>query len=87
MKFSNEGGGDVVLTAKCTPVPLDSDNNNNSNGDGAANRVNLLFSVTDQGIGISPEAKENIFKPFNQVSISISIPKSIYLSILSFQYI
>ncbi|WP_421656612.1 response regulator [Leptothermofonsia sp. ETS-13] len=30
----------------------------------------ILFSVTDTGIGIAPEAKEKLFKPFSQVDAS-----------------
>lgn len=58
VKFTQEGG--VTITAE-----LMKENKEN-------NTYEIYFSVTDNGIGISEEAKKDLFTPFSQADKSIS---------------
>ena len=61
VKFSKEDEkGEVVLSAKTlfhTPT---------------SDKVQVMISVKDQGIGIPESAKEKLFQPFNQADSSVT---------------
>jgi len=54
--------GEVVLSLSAQPLP--------PSDEGAPERVRLLFSVRDTGIGISPEAMGHLFQSFSQADAS-----------------
>jgi PAS domain S-box-containing protein len=56
IKFTEEGT--VCVTAKCVKKTLQ--------------RISLSFSVQDTGIGITQQAQQNIFTPFEQADTSIT---------------
>lgn len=56
VKFTQ--AGEIIVSIKRLPAKKD--------------KVELLFSVTDTGIGISPEDISKLFKPFSQVDGSIT---------------
>lgn len=56
VKFTDTGGIDLTVTLTNTNKTV----------------LTLLFEVTDTGIGITPDARERIFKPFSQGDISTS---------------
>ncbi len=55
VKFTEQG--EIILIASLTGRPSE-------------DRVELQFSVTDTGIGISPEQSQHLFQPFSQVDAS-----------------
>ncbi len=60
LKFSNKG--DVRIQVEKRPT-VDSD---------SKNRITLLFSVHDNGVGIEPEKTNLLFQPFSQLDNSIT---------------
>jgi two-component system, sensor histidine kinase len=56
VKFTEQG--DVALQAEAQSLPGD--------------RVRLVFSVTDRGIGVSPAEMKRLFKPFGQANAAIA---------------
>lgn len=56
LKFS--AGGNVVVSARCAA------------GDPASGPVEIQFSVSDEGIGMSPEQVAQLFQPFTQADVS-----------------
>lgn len=58
VKFTEEGG--VTITAELMKA------------DPGSNSYEIYFSVTDNGIGISEKAKEDLFSPFSQADKTIS---------------
>ena len=60
VKFTEAGG--VMVEARL--------HHDLSPGDGAASHADLLFTVTDTGIGIPEEKRNRLFKPFSQLDAS-----------------
>jgi CheY-like chemotaxis protein len=56
VKFTEQG--DVALQAEAQPLSGD--------------RIRLVFSVTDRGIGMSPAEMKRLFKPFGQANATIA---------------
>ncbi|MFE1744340.1 PAS domain S-box protein [Coleofasciculus sp. H7-2] len=63
IKFTN--AGEIVVRAE-----LQSDTSPNSLGKSEQEEVTIRFSVTDTGIGITPEHMSQLFQPFSQVDSS-----------------
>lgn len=61
-KFSSSG--DIIVTARATLIPANEPEN--------YPKFEITFSVKDQGIGITEEAKSRILTPFMQADISIA---------------
>jgi signal transduction histidine kinase/DNA-binding response OmpR family regulator/HPt (histidine-containing phosphotransfer) domain-containing protein len=59
IKFTERGEVVVSVSRAAMDVPAD-----------ATRPVCLRFSVTDTGIGIAPEARDSLFKPFSQADMS-----------------
>ncbi len=72
IKFTEKG--DIFVEAKQykDPQQKKTENTNSDKKQEAGRSVKILFSVTDTGIGISPEMEETIFDRFTQVNTSIT---------------
>lgn len=64
VKFTERGGVKVIVKRQ--------DNTAQGTPSGDDPSVQLYFAVQDTGIGITPEAQENLFNPFSQADSSIS---------------
>ncbi len=70
IKFTSKGG--VTLIVKNIGIVPGSMSPTRGVNNSSSKNFMLYFGIQDSGIGISPEAQENLFNPFSQADSSIS---------------